>query len=120
MIRYTILLIAILSNVSAQISLRFGMKKIVISRNTNFFNTLNIVFKNKYIWLGLFLYGIGFTLYLYILSKFEVSYIYPIITASIFILLLTFSSLLLNEQITVKKTLGIIVIIIGIIIASSK
>lgn len=120
MIRYIILLVAILSNVSAQISLRFGMKTINITRKSNLFDTLINIFQNKYIWLGLFFYGIGFSLYLYILSKFDVSYIYPIITASIFILLLTFSSILLNEPITIKKTFGIIIIIIGIFIASMK
>jgi multidrug transporter EmrE-like cation transporter len=120
MTRYGILFFAILSNVSAQICLRFGMKRIGFNSSIGVVNIFNCILKNKYIWLGLFFYGIGFTLYLYILSKFEVSYIYPIITASIFILLLTFSSVLLNEPITIKKTLGIIVIIIGIIITSLK
>jgi multidrug transporter EmrE-like cation transporter len=120
MIRYIILLFAIITNVFAQINLRFAMKRIDINRNSNFVDAFNNITRNKYIWLGLFSYGIGFTLYLYILSKFEVSYIYPLITASIFIVLLTFSSILLNEPITVKKTLGIIFIILGIIIASLK
>ena len=120
MIRYTILLFAILSNVFAQINLRFAMKDFVINRNTNIIDVLINVSRNKYIWLGLFSFGIGFALYLYILSKFEVSYIYPLITASVFILLLTFSFIVLNEPITFKKTFGIMIIIIGIIISSLK
>ena len=96
MIKYIVLILGIMSNVSAQISLRYGMRNINISRKSNLFNTIVEVFSNWQILQGLLLYGIGFTLYLYILSKFEVSYIYPIMTASIFILLITFSSLILN------------------------
>lgn len=118
MIKYIILIVAIFSNVSAQISLRYGMRNININRSSKFFEKVLEVSGNRYVWQGLLLYGVSFTLYLYILSKFEVSYIYPIITASIFILLITFSSLLLNEPITVKKIAGIFIIIIGIIIAS--
>lgn len=118
MIKYIILIVAIFSNVSAQISLRFGMRTIDINRRSKFIEKVLEVSGNRYVWQGLILYGISFTLYLYILSKFEVSYIYPIITASIFILLITFSSLLLNEPITVKKVAGILIIIVGIIVAS--
>ena len=120
MIRYIVLSVAIVVNVGAQLSLRFGMRSININKNSKLFNTLFEVIKNWYVWQGLVLYGIGFSLYLYILSKFEVSFIYPVLTASIFIFLLTFSSLILNEPITFKKVLGISVIILGIFIASFK
>lgn len=118
MFKFIILIIAVISNVGAQISLRYGMRSIKINRDSNLVYTLLIVLKNGYIWQGLLLYGIGFALYLYILSKFEVSYIYPILTASIFILLLTFSSFLLGESLTLKKIVGILIIIIGIFVAS--
>ena len=119
MIRYTILLIAIFANVGAQLSLRFGMRNININKSSKILNTLFEITKNWYVWQGLILYGVGFSLYLYILSKFEVSFIYPIITASIFILLLTLSSFILNEPITFKKVISISIILLGIFIASS-
>jgi len=118
MIRYIILLFAILANVGAQLSLRYGMRSFNINKNSKIFDTLFEILKNWYVWQGLFLYGIGFSLYLYILSKFDVSHIYPIITASIFVLLLTLSSTVLNEPITVKKIIGISIIIVGIFVAS--
>lgn len=118
MVRYIILLFAILANVGAQLSLRYGMKNFNINKNSKIFDTLFEIANNWYVWQGLILYGIGFTLYLYILSKFEVGYIYPILTALIFILLLTLSSPFLNEPITIKKIVGISVIILGIFIAS--
>ena len=118
MIRYIILFLAILANVGAQISLRYGMRNFNINKQSQLFSTIQEVAKNYYVWQGLILYGLGFLLYLYILSKFDVSYIYPILTASIFILLLTLSSLILNEPITIKKIIGISIIILGIFIAS--
>lgn len=118
MIRYIILLFAILANVGAQLSLRYGMRSFNINKNSKIFDTLFEILKNWYVWQGLILYGIGFSLFLYILSKFEVSFIYPIITASIFILLLSLSSIILNETITLKKIIGISIIILGIFIAS--
>ena len=107
MIRNIVLAFAILTNVGAQLSLRHGMKSFNINKNSKIFDTLFEIAKNWYVWQGLILYGVGFSLYLYILSKFDVSFIYPIITASIFILLLTLSSLILNEPITTKKIIGI-------------
>ena len=78
------------------------------------------IFSSIYIWLGLFFYVISFVLYLYILSKFEVSYVYPIIMSAGFILLLIFSVLFLNETFTLSKLLGIIFISIGIIVIAFK
>jgi len=118
MIKYIILLFAVLANVGAQLSLRFGMRDYNINKNSKIFDTLFEMAKNWYIWQGLILYGIGFSLYLYILSKFEVSFIYPLLTSLIFILLLILSSLILNESITVKKIISIAVIILGIFIAT--
>ena len=120
MIRYIVLLFAVIANVGAQLSLRFGMRSFNINKSSKVINTFFEVIKNWYVWQGLILYGIGFMLYLYILSKFEVSFIYPVLTASIFILLLTFSSLILSEPITFKKIMGISIIIIGIFLASFK
>lgn len=118
MIRFIILLFAILANVGAQLSLRFGMRNFNINKSSNILSTLLEVSKNWYVWQGLLLYGLGFSLYLYILSKFEVSFIYPILTASIFILLLTLSSLILNEPVTAKKVISISIIIVGIFVAT--
>ena len=118
MIRYIVLIFSVLANVGAQLSLRFGMRNFEINKNSDIISTLLQVAKNWYVWQGLILYGVGFLLYLHILSKFEVSYIYPILTAIIFILLLSLSSLILSEPFTLKKIIGVSVIIIGIFIVS--
>lgn len=117
MFRYLILVLAILANTLAQVNLRFGMRNITIKKQSGLFLKLLEISANIYVWIGLFFYFIGFSLYLYILSKFEVSYIYPIVTASIFLVLFIFSYIFLNEQISLKRIIGMLIIIAGIFIA---
>lgn len=107
---------ALCTNVIAQLSLRKGMMNIDI--NIISFKKITEIVSSIYVWSGLFFYVISFTLYLYILSKFEVSFIYPIIMSAGFVLLLTFSVLFLNESFTLKKVLGIIIISAGILVCS--
>tara|TARA_Y100000310_G_scaffold233117_1_gene235963 strand:- start:90 stop:368 length:279 start_codon:yes stop_codon:yes gene_type:complete len=76
------------------------------------------IISSLYVWFGLLLYGISFILYLYLLSIFEVSQIYPIIMSAGFILLLFFSVMFLNETFSLKKAIGIILIIAGIFIVA--
>ena len=109
-------ILALFTNVLAQLSLRKGMMNIDISGIS--FSKLMEIASSIYVWVGLFFYVISFTLYLYILSKFEVSYIYPIIMSSVFVVLLILSSIFLNETITLKKMLGIIIISAGIFVIS--
>jgi multidrug transporter EmrE-like cation transporter len=74
------------------------------------------ILSSFYVWFGLCCYGISFIIYLYILSKFEVSYIYPIIMSAGFVLLLIFSTLFLGKILTLKKIIGIAVISAGLFI----
>ena len=78
------------------------------------FSTILKVVSTGYIIAGLALYGSAFTLYLYILSKYEVSYIAPITMSLVFILLFVFSTLFLNESFTIQKAMGVLVIAAGI------
>lgn len=114
MLKVIIVIVALCFNITAQLILRKGMMNIDI--NVISFSKLIEIVSSFYIWLGLFFYGISFVLYLYILSKFEVSFIYPIIVSLGLILLLTFSVLFLDEVFTANKLLGVLLISAGIII----
>lgn len=52
-------------------------------------------------------------------TKFEISYAYPFMSLA-FVLVLIFSYVLFNESLTIPKVLGLVLIIVGIIIASKK
>lgn len=110
--RIAIIILVIFTNVFAQLSLRKGMMSIDL--NTINFPTIMKIISSIYVWTGLFLYGLSFILYLYIVSKFEVSYIYPIITSGAFILLMVLSVVFVSEGVNIYKALGLITIILGI------
>jgi multidrug transporter EmrE-like cation transporter len=116
MVKFLIVLLTVLTNISAQLSLRKGMMKIVLDEIS--VSKILIIAKSFYVIQGLILYVISFVLYLYVLSKFEVSHIYPAITGLGFLMLLVFSSILLGETITMYKVLGIILVSIGIVVMS--
>lgn len=112
MFKIIIVICALCANVVAQLMLKRGMTNIdAIS-----FNKVMEIISSLYIWIGFCFYGVSFMLYLYILTKFEVSYIYPIIMSSGLILLLIFSVLFLNETFTFNKLLGILLISFGIVV----
>jgi multidrug transporter EmrE-like cation transporter len=118
MYKLVIVILAIFTNVTAQLCLRKGMMNIPLSRISS--KVIQEVVSSKFVWLGLILYVFSFTLYLYVLSKFEVSFINPIIMGAGFILILTFSVLFLNESFSLNKILGIILISVGIFVISIK
>lgn len=114
MFKIIIVICALCANVIAQLILRKGMMNIDLSV-FSFAKVIEIA-SSLYVWAGLCFYGVSFILYLYILTKFEVTYIYPITMSAGLILLLIFSVLFLNEAFTINKLLGILLISTGIII----
>lgn len=114
MFKIIIVICALCANVIAQLMLKKGMVNIDVGVFS--FDKLIEIISSLYIWAGFCFYGLSFVLYLYILTKFEVSYIYPVIMSMSLIILLIFSVLFLNETFTFNKFLGILLISFGIIV----
>ncbi len=70
--------------------------------------------------LGLFLYGVSFILYTYLISKNELGFIIPLTTALVYILIFIASFVVFNESFTLQKILAITLILIGVILLSMK
>lgn len=64
---------------------------------------------------GLFFYGVSFFLYIYLLSKNDLGYIVPLAAGFVYILIFTASVFVFNEVFTIPKTIGIVLIIAGVI-----
>lgn len=113
---YLILLVSILSTVTAQLFLKRGvldLGNLNISINS-FLGLIPRIFQNVWLLGGLFLYGISFFLWLFIISKIKLNTAYPIAASLNFSLVVIFSWLFLKEQILPVQILGIAVIIFGI------
>lgn len=70
--------------------------------------------------LGVFLYGVSFLLYFYLISKFDLGYIIPLTTALVYILIFIASFLIFHEVFTIAKIIGISLIIIGLIFLNTS
>ncbi|MCL1848516.1 MAG: hypothetical protein FWF83_02435 [Clostridiales bacterium] len=70
--------------------------------------------------LGILLYGVSFILYLAILPKFDLSYIFPLCTGIVYVLIVVFSRLVLKEAISAVQMAGIVLVLVGIVIMNFK
>ncbi len=65
---------------------------------------------------GIALYGVGFVLYAYLISKYDLGYIIPLTTALVYIVIFTASFFIFNEVFTITKILGISLILLGLLL----
>ncbi len=72
---------------------------------------------DPYILSGLLSAFIASLFWIAAMTKFDISYAYPFMSAA-FVLVLAFSFFFFNEPITIEKILGIILIVLGIFITS--
>lgn len=63
---------------------------------------------------GVVFYGLSFLLYLVLLSRFDLSFITPIVTGIIYILLMVSAVFVFGEQFTLIKTIGCILVLLGV------
>ena len=69
-----------------------------------------------YATLGIFLYGVSFLVYTYLISKNDLSYIIPVSTALVYIGIFLASYFLFHEAITALKITGILLILGGVVL----
>ena len=70
--------------------------------------------------IGLIFYLISFLLYMLVLPKFNLTDILPIISAITSVAIYLLSIWVLGEEVTVQKTIGAIIIAVGVFIMSFK
>ena len=109
-----LILISVILGAFGQIFLKKGMKnvgeiEIKDLLSSKFFNLI----REKFLFLGIALYGLAAIVWLVILSKAELSFAYPLISIG-YILVAVLSKIFLNESLTLVRFLGIILIFIGV------
>ncbi|AFQ46126.1 transporter [Desulfosporosinus sp. HMP52] len=77
------------------------------------------LFLSPYVISGLMVYAVASVLWIYILNKGELSYVYPI-QSTAFIFALLIGTTIFKEQLTASKVIGVIVICLGVIIITRK
>jgi len=113
---FLILGITILCTVSAHLCfkkwvLNFGALDFSIH---NFLDLIPRILQNVWLIGGLFLLGISFLLWLFVISRIKLSLAYPIVASLNLSLIVLFSWLFFREQLSSIQILGIAIIIFGI------
>tara|TARA_B100000686_G_scaffold344611_1_gene427569 strand:+ start:2416 stop:2796 length:381 start_codon:yes stop_codon:yes gene_type:complete len=113
---FVIIITSVLLNALAQIFLKFGMKQIApIDIKNNLIHTSTIVILNPYIICGFISYGLSIILWLWVLSKVDVSLAYPF-QALGYILVTILAWLIFYEEINMLRICALIFITIGLIL----
>ena len=114
---YIYILLTVLLNASAQLVLKKGTE--VAAEKSNLVNYIISNISNIYYITGFLLYGISVLLWIYVLSKVEVSFAYPFLSIGYIVTTLG-GYFYFNEQLNLIKIIGILIICIGVIVLSKS
>jgi len=115
--KYLLLLLIIFIGAVGNIFFKLGLSQASLPEIHSLKSALQFIFillKNRWIWLVFLIYGPGLVIYLYLLRKFELSYLFPILASLVYILVLLLSWLFLKENITLLRIMGTLLIALGI------
>lgn len=91
--------------------------KLGVQAGRKSFSLLGFNFNYWFI-LGIIIYGISFLLYIYLISKFDLGFIIPLLAAFVYIFVFAGAFFILHEEFTLLKIAAITLILIGIILLS--
>ena len=109
-----LVLISVLLGVFGQLSLKQGMKNVGNFEIKDFLSARVFeLIAEKFVVIGVVLYVIATLLWLVILSKAELSFVYPMLAIG-YILIAIFSKIFFGENVTFARFLGILLISAGV------
>ena len=116
-IPFVLLLIAVSLSVTGELLLKYGMNKVgLLSFNAEvFLPTLWRAFSTPHVIAGFASIFLGSIFWLSVISRLPLSYAYPMLSVS-YILVVIASWLLLGEQLTVNRVLGVFIICTGVVV----
>ncbi|AOS82851.1 hypothetical protein BIU88_01000 [Chlorobaculum limnaeum] len=112
---FVVALCSILISAAAQFSLKAGMSADAVKtamQQPFSIRTLLVILSDKFVLGGFLLYGFGAVVWLWVLSKWEVSKAYPMV--GIGFLVTAAVGAMIGEHITISRGVGVIMICIGI------
>ena len=113
---YLLLLVSVISNVTANILLKKGVTSFggLSGQKAKLFFELTKAATNPFVIFGIVLYGFSFLIWLRILSFNDLSRAYPIFATIVFLLTTAGSVFFLNENVSLLRLIGIGIMLVGI------
>ena len=116
---FLLILFSVTLGAAGQIAMKRGMSLVGFVPLSSLKEILPLcrVFGNPFVMLGLSLYGISAVSWLVVLSRADLSYVYPMISIN-YILVVFLSRLILHEPLSLNKLMGSLIICLGIWVLS--
>ncbi|MDH7485144.1 MAG: EamA family transporter [Anaerolineae bacterium] len=110
-----LLAITVLLNVLGQLAMKKGMTVVgvVTFQSDRFLATMGRALSNGYVLAGIAAYGLSALLWLVLLSRLALSYVYPAISLG-YVLVVLLSWAVLKEDVPLLRWLGVLVICAGV------
>ena len=115
-----LIIVAMLIGVVGQVALKAGMNQVGRIENLDFTKPMQIfgpALTQPLVWIGLAAYALSAMFWLIVLSRFDLSYAYPML-ASMYLVILIVSHVFLKESIPPLRWVGMLVVLIGVILVS--
>ena len=116
--KWTGIVIAVLTGAFAQTMMKLGTRQLGAFGETPFFAYLIKLFTTPLILLAIASYGFGVIFYMFMLSRLDLSFLYPMMTALGLIVTTVVSMALLGERVSVVRLGGIALMVLGVFVIS--
>ncbi len=114
------LIFALSANAAANIMIKAGMRGKTIVAGGGPLDLVRTVATNPLVVGGVVLFALNVLSYAYVLTRIPLSVAYPIMTSGGFLIVVTASTLLLRETVTLPQIGGFVLIIAGVALVASQ
>ena len=113
----SLILLTVMLSACAQLALKWGVTRpdMAIALQSSAIDGMLAAALSPLIWLGLIIYGLSVCLWLWVLSKVDLSVAYPFVGVS-FLVTMAFGAFLLQENVGPMRIVGTILIAIGCVL----
>jgi multidrug transporter EmrE-like cation transporter len=116
--KWTGIVIAVLTGAVAQTLMKLGTRQVGSFGGLPFFQYLFKLLTTPLILLAIASYGFGVIFYMFMLSRLDLSFLYPVMTALGLVFTSIISSVLLGEQLSLLRLGGITLMVAGVFLVS--
>lgn len=114
---YLIMAASILLAVAGQLLMKRGMIAFGTFPVSQLIVNVIPMFLNPWVFFGFVCFGLSSVFWLVVLSRFEISFVYPMVSVA-YVLVALFSFFVFKENVSFIRWLGIVVIMVGVFLIS--
>jgi multidrug transporter EmrE-like cation transporter len=116
--KWTGIVIAVLTGTFAQTMMKLGTRQLGAFGEMPFFTYLFKLLTTPLILFAIASYGFGVIFYMFMLSRLDLSFLYPVMTALGLISTTAISATVLGERVSVARLGGIVLMVAGVFLVS--